>query len=157
MDEELRIVGAPQDEHSATIGNLAAVLIDGDRAEVDPGALHGRSRVEAGVRWVPSPDQVPAGRTYWIAWVTAGRGDDGARGFKGVTVSNMLIDRQAMVGYKYLAQHVNAIRAALEGQVDLDGLPPEGRAALRHLLEERSPEMWRRAQRAFRKALDPGA
>lgn len=157
MDEDLRIVSAPSDPHQASIGNLASVVIDGAHAEVDPGALHGRSRVEAGVRWVGSPDEVPAGRVYWVAWVTAGRREDGQRGYKGLTVSRMLIDRQAGVGHKHLAQHVNAIRAAMEGQVDLDGLPAEGRRALRILLAERAPALWEHARPQVRRALEAGA
>ena len=151
-DEALRIIPVA-DEAAQSLGNLAAVVIEGDHAYVSPGALHGRSPVEQGVRWVKDPAEVPNGRRYWIAWVTLGRGPDGQRGYRGLTVSEMIIDREAMVGYKHLPSHVNAMKAALDGRVDVSGLPEEARTALAAELKGRGLSFWRHAFPEVKKAL----
>ncbi|HEX6988246.1 MAG TPA: YwhD family protein [Bacillota bacterium] len=151
-DDALRIVPVA-DEQAQSLGNLSAVIIAKDHAYVAPGALHGRSPVEQGVRWLKDASEVPDGETYWIAWVTLGRGPDGHRGYRGLTVSEMLIDRHAMVGYKHLPSHVNAMKAALAGEVDVRGLPARARTALAAELKGRGLEYWRHARPEIKQAL----
>src|SRR5690606_23379322 len=151
-DEALRIIPVA-DAEAQSLGNLSALIIDGDHAYVAPDALHGRSPVEQGVRWVKDPSEVPNGRRYWVAWVTLGRGPDGRRGYRGLTVCEMLIDRDAMVGYKHMPTHVNAMKAALDGHVNVEGRPPEGRTALAAELKGRGLEFWRHASPEIKEAL----
>jgi len=151
-DEALRIIPVA-DAEAQSLGNLSALIIDGDHAYVAPDALHGRSPVEQGVRWVKDPAEVPAGRTYWVAWVTLGRGPDGHRGYRGLTVSEMHIDREALVGYKHLPSHVNAMKAALDGHVDVSGLPAPARRALAAELKGRGLDFWRHARPEIKMAL----
>lgn len=151
-DDALRIIPVP-DEKAQSLGNLSAIIIDGDRAYVSPGALHGRSPVEQGINWVDSLDQVPQARQYWIAWVTTGRNENGNRGYRSVTVSPMWIDRAAMVGYKRLAAHVNDMKAALDGKIDLKDLPEESRLALIAELKSRGLQFWREAFPEFKEKL----
>ncbi|HEY8449386.1 MAG TPA: YwhD family protein [Bacillota bacterium] len=150
-DDVLRIVPVA-DERAQSLGNLSAVIIDGDRAFVDPGALHGRSAVEQGVRWAADPGEVPNAQPYWVAWVTLGRNENGERGYRGLTVSPMWIDPQAKVGYKRLADHVNAMKAALDGQVELGELPDTARTALAAELKGRGLRFWHNATAAFKQA-----
>ena len=72
--------------------------------------------------------------------MTLGRGPDGHRGYRGLTVSEMLIDREAMVGYKHLPSHVNAMKAALDGRVNVNALPEPARHALAAELKGRGLE-----------------
>lgn len=137
---QLNLVGA-RTEHGS-IGGLAAILVDGEDARVSPGALHGKSPVETGVRWVQNREEVPNARCYWVVWVAQGQGPDGRRGIRGAVASPMWIDREAMVGYKHLAGHVNDMSRALKGVVDLRELTPAQRRAVREAIIERAPRIW---------------
>ena len=137
----LNLVGARTGPHSH-LGGLAAVLVDGEQAQVAPGALHARSPVEVGVRWVDSRDQVPRGRCYWVVWIAQGGGRDGGRGIRGAVASPMWIDREAMVGYKHLAGHVNDMSRAMKGVVDLRQLTPVQRRAVRDAIVAKAPQVW---------------
>lgn len=132
----LNLVGA-RSQHSH-IGGLAAILVDGDQATVSPGALHAKSPVEAGVRWVDDRSQVPQGRCYWVVWIAQG----GGRGIRGAVASPMWIDRQAMVGYKHLPGHVNDMSRAMKGVVDLQSLTPAQRRAVRDAILAKAPQVW---------------
>lgn len=151
-DEALRIIPVP-DEKAQSLGNLSAIIINDEYAYVSPDALHGRSDVERGVNWVDSLDQVPQPKQYWIAWVTTGRNDRGQRGYRSITVSPMWIDRQAMVGYKRLAQHVNDMKAALDGHIDLKDLPDNARTALIAELKSRGLQYWQEAFSEFKEKI----
>ncbi|WPD19830.1 YwhD family protein [Thermaerobacter composti] len=146
----LPLVGSRTGSHSH-MGGLAAILVDGDRAEVAPAALHAKSRVEQGVRWVDDPAQVPAGRQYWVVWIA--QGGAGGRGIRGAVASPMWIDRQAMVGYKHLAGHVNDMSRAMKGVVDLSGLTAAQRRAVGEAIRARAPQVWAATDPAIRAQL----
>ncbi|HEY8552375.1 MAG TPA: YwhD family protein [Thermaerobacter sp.] len=146
----LPLVGARKGSHSH-LGGLAAILVDGERAEVAPAALHAKSRVEQGVRWVDDPAQVPAGRQYWVVWIA--QGGAGGRGIRGAVASPMWIDRQAMVGYKHLAGHVNDMSRAMKGVVDLSGLTAAQRKAVGEAIRARAPQVWEATDPAIRAQL----
>lgn len=150
-DPALRIVPVP-DEKAQSLGNLSAIIVTEDHAFVSPEALHGRSPVEQGIKWVDSLDQVPNPKQYWIAWVTTGRNASGERGYRSVTVSPMWIDRTAMVGYKRLGHHVNDMKAALDGTIKLNDLPEPARIALLAELKSRGLQFWRNAFPQFKEA-----
>lgn len=146
----LQLVGTRPGPHSH-LGGLAAILVDGDRATVSPGALHAKSPVEQGVRWVDDPAQVPGARQYWVVWIA--QGGAGGRGVRGAVASPMWIDRQAMVGYKHLARHVNDMSRALKGVIDLEGLSDAQRRAVGEAIRARAPQVWEATDPAVRAAL----
>lgn len=146
----LQVVGTRTGPHSH-LGGLAAILVDGDRAQVSPGALHAKSPVELGVRWVDDPARVPAGREYWVVWIAQGGG--GGRGVRGAVASPMWIDRDAMVGYKQLARHVNDMSRALKGVIDLGGLSAAQRRAVGEAIRARAPQVWQATDPAVRAEL----
>ncbi|WP_042501298.1 YwhD family protein [Thermaerobacter marianensis] len=146
----LQLVGTRSGPHSH-LGGLAAILVDGDQAQVAPGALHAKSPVEQGVRWVDDPAQVPHGRQYWVVWIAQGGG--AGRGIRGAVASPMWIDREAMVGYKHLAGHVNDMSRAMKGVVDLGGLTAAQRKAVGEAIRARAPQVWEATDPAVRAQL----
>lgn len=131
---------------------FAALLVDGT-AVIDEGLLHGRSDVEKGIKWKATPDEIPEAVHYWVAWIAVkGAGPD-AR-YSGVTVSDFYVDRPRRLGAKDLPGQVNAMSRALQGKVELEGLPDGERKALGRLLRERGEASWRNAAQSFRQAFD---
>ncbi|HLS88619.1 MAG TPA: YwhD family protein [Sphingobacteriaceae bacterium] len=134
------------------LGNLAAAIVEEDTAYFSAEALHARSPAERGVKWVDDPQQVPQGKEYWVVWITLGRNEAGGRCYRGLVACPMWIDREAMVGYKSLADHVNGMRAALAGQVEVGNMTPEARQALRRLLSWEK-ELWENTPAPIRRQL----
>ena len=62
-----------------SLENVSPVIIDVEAGEafVDMGAMHARSAVERGIKFLPNRDEVPNGKPYWIVWVTIERKEDG--------------------------------------------------------------------------------
>lgn len=115
---------------------LTAIVVDGDRAWWDEAALHGRTAVEQSVTWAKSPDEVPSGRTVNPVWVYIRPAGGGKFRYYGLVAVSMVIDEQNGVGYKNLAEHVNQLSKAMNGEVDVSALDEQGLAALRTALNE---------------------
>lgn len=153
-DDLLPIVPAPGDNDRGP-GNLSAFIVENDLAYLAPEALHGRSQIEQGVRWLKDVAELPSrAKQYWIAWVSLGRNAAGQRGYRGLTISEMFIDAVGKVGYKSLPAHVNAMKAALDGKVELANLPESAKQALAAELNGRSPELWRNAFPQIKQSLN---
>lgn len=135
------------------LSQLSSVIVDGDSAYLDMGALHAKSKVERGIKFSVNKDDVPNGRPCWVVWVAVGRDEAGEKYYAGVTSCEMLIDEEAKRGWKILADHVNRMDYALKRRIILDNLGAAQRAALRKLLEERDPDMWRRSSDELKSAL----
>lgn len=142
---------------SLNLSNVSAVLIDGDEATIDLGAIHGKSRAERGIKFIKDPAKVeselPNPKRYYIVWVAVGRGPQGAyyAGLGGCTVD---IDREARRGFKNLADHVNLMDAAMKKKVDLTVLDDRAKRALKKLLISNSEELWNNTPEETKAALD---
>ncbi|MCF6094103.1 YwhD family protein [Microaerobacter geothermalis] len=123
------------------LNSLAPVIIDGDEAYVDMGALHARSQVEKGIKFLTNKEDVPNGKPYWIVWVAMDRNEKGPY-YAGVAASFMLVDREAKRGYKILAEHVNRMDDALKRRIRLAEMDDRSKRALKKLLVEQNPEFW---------------
>ncbi|GAB7387858.1 YwhD family protein [Bacillaceae bacterium] len=134
------------------MSNLAAVIIDGDEAYIDMGAIHAKSKVERGIKFSPNKDDVPNGKPYWVVWVAVDRGDQGPY-YAGVTACYMEIDREARRGYKILADHVNKMDYALKRRIIVDELDERAKAALRRLLMTHNERMWQNSSAELKRAL----
>lgn len=128
---KLPIVSAK--ERGGKTSVVTAVLIDGDKGWFDDAATHGRTPMEQGVQWKASPDDVPNGRRIDIVWlyIKPAKGD---YVYHGATASWMLIDEEAKVGYKYLADHANQLSKAIKGNFDLSALPDRSKEVLQRVL-----------------------
>ncbi len=123
------------------LSNLSSIIIDGDEAYVDVGAIHAKSQVEKRIKFSMNKEDVPNGRKCWIIWVAVDRKEDGVY-YAGVTACEMLIDEEARRGWKILANHVNLLDRALKRRIILDGLDDKEKALLRKALIDHNPEWW---------------
>jgi hypothetical protein len=95
------------------LSNVSSVIIDDGEAYLDMGALHAKSRVEKGIKFSASKEDVPNGRKCWIVWVAVDRSEEGSY-YAGVTACEMLVDTEARRGWKILADHVNKMDYAMK-------------------------------------------
>lgn len=134
------------------LSNLSSVILDGDEAYIDLGAIHAKSKVERGIKFSTNKDDVPNGRRCWVVWVYVGRDEEGPY-YAGVTACEMLIDTEAKRGWKILADHVNKMDYALKKRIILDGLNDTEKAGLKRVLVGHNAEWWERSSEALKQAL----
>ncbi|MCE5172198.1 YwhD family protein [Paenibacillus profundus] len=129
---------------SIDLNNVSPVIIDEGKAYIDLGAMHAKSKVERGIKFIPNKEDVPNGRKCWIVWVAVDRTPEGAC-YGGLAACEMLVDTEAKRGWKILADHVNKMDNAMKRRIILDGLDAEEKAALRELLMTHNAEWWERS------------
>ncbi|WP_410772406.1 YwhD family protein [Fontibacillus sp. BL9] len=138
---------------SIDLNSMSPVIIDGDEAYIDIGAMHAKSKVEKGIKFSMNREDVPAGRQVWVVWVAVDRSPEG-QFYGGMTACEMWIDTEARRGWKILADHVNKMDYALKRRFVLDGLSTEQRGALKKLLIETNQEWWDRSSDELKTALE---
>jgi len=138
---------------SIDLNNVSPVIIDQGEAYVDVGAMHAKSKVERGIKFLPNKDEVPNGRQCWIVWVAIDRNENGQY-YAGATACEMLVDPEARRGWKILADHVNKLDYALKRRYMLGELGPSDKEALRKLLIEHNAEWWANSPEALKTALE---
>lgn len=125
---KLPLVSAKGDKGGkATV--LTAVLIDGEKGWFDEAATHGRTPIEQNVTWAEAPEKVPNGRRIDLVWLFI-KPVKGEYVYHGAAASHMIIDEEAGIGYKYLANHANQLGKAVKGDVDLSELSDSAKAVL---------------------------
>lgn len=134
------------------LSNLSSIIIDGDQAYIDVGAIHAKSKVERGIKFSTNKEDVPNGRKCWVVWVAVDRGEDGPY-YAGVTACEMLIDSEAKKGWKLLHEHVNLMDRALKRKIILDGLNEKEKQALKNVLISHNEEWWNRSGDELKEAL----
>jgi hypothetical protein len=139
----------PTDSHKGfgkgvmSLDNISPVIIDveaGD-AVIDIGAMHARSVVEKGIKFLTSKEEVPNGKPYWLVWVTIDQNVDGPY-YAGVTACEMTIDREIRRGYKLLPEHVNRMDRSLKRQIIVDHMDPKSKMILADFLASHNKELW---------------
>ncbi|MBO8165363.1 MAG: YwhD family protein [Brevibacillus sp.] len=134
------------------LSSVSSVIIDGDEAYIDMGALHAKSAVEKGVKWTTNKEEVPNGKPYWVVWVTVDRNEKGPY-YAGVTACYMEIDREARRGYKLLHEHVNRMDYSMKRRIMVDELGETEKQALKKLLMTHNPSMWENSSDELKQAL----
>jgi hypothetical protein len=134
------------------LSNVSSVIIDGDEAYLDMGALHAKSKVEKGIKFSTNKEDVPNGRRCWIVWVAVDRTEEGSY-YAGVTACEMLVDTEARRGWKILADHVNKMDQAMKRRIVLDGLDEAEKATLKKQLVEHNEEWWNRSPEELKQGL----
>ena len=134
---------------------VTAVVIGPDgTAQLDPGALHGRSELESRYQFVQKRELVEDARSCWIVWVALEmEAANQPRAYKGLSVSGFVIDLKRRVAYKSLSQHVNQMSNAMQGSVAVDQLTPHTRQLVKDQLLAISPQLWERSPEALKQAL----
>lgn len=154
----LNIISSKETKHrgfgqgSIDLSQLSSVIIDGDEAYLDMGALHAKSKVEKGIKFTTDPSEVPDGRPCWIVWVAVDFKEEG-KYYAGVTSCEMRINTEARKGWKILADHVNRMDYALKRRIMVDNLGEAQKAALKKLLVETDPNIWEHSDDHLKEAL----
>ncbi|MFB5763581.1 YwhD family protein [Paenibacillus medicaginis] len=138
---------------SIDLNNMSPVIIDRGEAKIDIGAMHAKSKVERGIKFSASKEDVPNGRQVWVVWVAVDRTAD-SRFYGGATACEMLIDEEAKRGWKILADHVNRMDYALKRRFMLDELGGEEKTVLKKLLISHNEEWWNASPDELKQALE---
>ena len=117
----------PMDGHKGfgkgvlTLDNVSPVIVDVEAGEatVDVGAMHARSVVEKGIKFLPDRNEVPDAKLYWVVWVTIDRKEEGPY-YAGVTACEMTVNREIRRGYKLLPEHVNRLDKSIKRHIIVD-------------------------------------
>lgn len=138
-----------------TLVTALVVSPDGTVA-LDPGALHGRSQLEAQVEFVKQPALLADGKTHWIAWVAIelDAANQPVR-YKGLAVSELLINPDTRRGYKSVAGSTNRMSEAIRGGVNLATLKPELLPGVKRQLLSINLRLWEEAPESLKQAFGP--
>ena len=123
---------------------MTALLVSPDGgASLEPGALHGRSRVEEGIRFVPQRDELGGGaQLHWLIWLAIELDGDRPVRYIGASASELWIDPERKIGWKVLATQVNGMSSALRGTVSLAGIGAREKAIAARQLMALSGDAW---------------
>jgi len=126
-----------------SLATVSPIIIDVEAQEavVDIGAMHAKSDVEKGIKFLTEPSLVPNAKVYWLVWVTIGDNPNG-KYYYGVTACEMRVDREIKRGYKSLPIHVNRMDKSMKGHILLDEMDSSSRNVLRNFLESYQPATW---------------
>ncbi|CAM3835176.1 YwhD family protein [Mesobacillus zeae] len=151
----------PMDKHRGfgkgvlTLDNVSPVIIDVEagEAEVDIGAMHARSAVEKGIKFLPNRDEVPDAKLYWLVWVTIDRKEEGPY-YAGVTACEMTVNREARRGYKSLPEHVNRMDKSIKRHIIVSHMDEKSKGILTNFLKKHDAGMWERSADELKQGLE---
>jgi YwhD family len=166
MDEKKKKIGFniiksdPTDGHKGfgkgalSLDNVSPVFIDieAGEAEIDIGAMHARSAVEKGIKFLPNQDEVPNGKPYWLIWVTIDRREEGPY-YAGVTACYMTVDRSIRRGYKSLPEHVNRMDKSLKRHIIVDHMDEKSKRVLAEFLRNHNEALWNNSSEELKQSL----
>ncbi|WP_243292975.1 YwhD family protein [Bacillus sp. FJAT-47783] len=137
-----------------SLENVSPVFVNVEEGEafVDIGAMHARSAVERGIKFIPEKEKVPNGKPYWLVWVTIDRKEEGPY-YAGVTACEMTVDREARRGYKSLPEHVNKMDKSLKRQIIVDHMDDHSKEVLAKFLKNHNESMWELSSDELKKGL----
>lgn len=137
-----------------SLDNVSPVIIDVEagEAEIDVGAMHARSVVEKGIKFLPNKEEVPNGKPYWLVWVTVDRKEVGPY-YAGVTACYMTVDREIRRGYKSLPEHVNRMDKSLKRHIIVDDMDAKSKTILADFLRSHNEVLWNNSSEELKAAL----
>jgi YwhD family len=137
-----------------SLENVSPVFIDIQENDVfvDIGAMHARSAVEKGIKFLTNEDEVPNGKPYWLVWVATERNEKGPY-YAGVTGCYMTVDREARRGYKLLPDHVNKMDKAMKRKIIVEHMDEKSRKLLSEFLKSHNEEMWNNSSEQLKSEL----
>jgi hypothetical protein len=129
-----------------SLDHVSPVFVDIEEGEafIDIGAMHARSAVEKGIKFLANKEEVPNGKPYWLVWVTVDRGEGGAY-YAGVTACEMTVDREARRGYKSLPEHVNRMDKSIKRHIIVGHMDAKSKGILQGFLQKHDEGMWERS------------
>ena len=137
-----------------SLDNVSPVIIDVDagEAEIDVGAMHARSVVEKGIKFLKTQEEVPNGKPYWLVWVTIDRKQEGPY-YAGVTACFMTVDREIRRGYKSLPEHVNRMDKSLKRHIIVDDMDANSKKVLADFLRNHNEVLWNNSTDELKRGL----
>ncbi|MDP4104939.1 MAG: YwhD family protein [Bacillota bacterium] len=137
-----------------SLDNVSPVIIDVEAGEavIDIGAMHARSTVEKGIKFLSDKSEVPNGKPYWLVWVTVDRKEEGPY-YAGVTACEMTVDRETRRGYKLLPEHVNRLDKALKRHLIVSHMDDKSKGILKEFLMNHNVELWNNSSEELQKKL----
>jgi hypothetical protein len=135
------------------LSSVSAIIVDGDEAYVDNGALHAKSKIEKGIKFSANREDVPHGQRCFIVWVAVDRGEEGPF-YGGVAACEMLIDAEARRGWKILADHVNRMDRAMKRKILVENLNDAEKQTLKNALVEFNVDWWEHSPEELKSALE---
>ncbi|NHM30136.1 YwhD family protein [Neobacillus terrae] len=150
----------PLDKHKGfgkgalSLDNVSPVILDVEAGEaaIDVGAMHARSVVEKGIKFLPSKDEVPNGKPYWLVWVTIDRNEEGPY-YAGVTACEMTVDREIRRGYKSLPEHVNRMDKSIKRHIIVDHMDDKSKKTLADFLRQHNEILWENSSDELKQGL----
>ncbi|WNS81084.1 YwhD family protein [Domibacillus sp. DTU_2020_1001157_1_SI_ALB_TIR_016] len=126
-----------------SLEEVSPVIIDVEEgsAHIDIGAMHARSAVEKGIKFLKTKEEVPDAKPYWLVWVTVDRKEEGPY-YAGVTACEMTVNRDIRRGYKSLPEHVNRMDKSLKRHIIVDVMDDRSKTILRDFLTSHNEQMW---------------
>lgn len=139
---------------SLSLENVSPVIIDVEAGEavVDVGAMHARSAVEKGIKFLKEKEEVPNGKPYWLVWVTIDRKLEGPY-YAGVTACEMTVDRSIRRGYKSLPEHVNKMDKSMKRHIMVDQMDDKSKKVLADFLINHDESLWNNSTDQLKKDL----
>jgi len=158
------IKNEPADSHKGfgkgalSLNNVSPVFVDVEAGEafIDIGAMHARSTVEKGIKFLPNKAEVPNGKPFWLVWVTVDFDENGSY-YAGVTACEMTVDREIRRGYKSLPEHVNRMDKSIKRHIIVDHMDDKSKGILRGFLKNHDAGMWERSAEQLKSELLAGA
>ncbi|CAH0235668.1 YwhD family protein [Priestia sp. YIM B13446] len=137
-----------------SLENISPVFVcpSDEEVFVDIGAMHARSVVEKGIKFLPNKDEVPNGKLYWLVWVTIDRKQEGPY-YAGMTACEMTVDREIRRGYKSLPEHVNKMDKSLKRRIMVEEMDNKSKDLLREFLKSHNEEVWTLSNDDLKEAL----
>ena len=137
-----------------SLDNVSPVIIDVDAGDavIDVGAMHARSMVEKGIKFLKTKEEVPNAKPYWLVWVTVDRKQEGPY-YAGVTACEMTVDREIRRGYKSLPVHVNRMDKSLKRHIIVDDMDDKSKKILADFLQNHNQDMWNNSAEELKKGL----
>ncbi|WP_409290732.1 YwhD family protein [Peribacillus sp. SCS-37] len=137
-----------------SLENVSPVFIDVEEREafIDIGAMHARSAVEKGIKFLPNKADVPNGKPYWLIWVTVERKPGGAY-YAGVTACELTVDRSIRRGYKSLPEHVNRMDKSMKRHIIISHMDASSKEVLAAFLKNHNEEMWNNSSDELKQGL----
>lgn len=128
---------------SLSLENVSPVIIDVEEqvATIEIGAMHARSPIERGIKFLPTREESANGKKYWLVWVTIEHKEEGPY-YAGVTACEMVIDRSIRRGYKNFVEHMNKMDRSMKGRIIVDEMEDTSKKVLADFLEGHNKEMW---------------
>ncbi|MGD6816489.1 YwhD family protein [Metabacillus sp. 113a] len=130
-----------------SLDNISPVFVDVEEGEafVDIGAMHARSVVEKGIKFLPNKEDVPDAKPFWLVWVTIDRKEEGPY-YAGATACEMTVNRDIRRGYKSLPEHVNKMDKSMKRQIMVEHMDEKSKEILAQFLISHDAGMWQRSE-----------